>query len=197
MDFASTYIYSKKRGQQVAPSPAAFSFLTALPEPDTNVISARFDHLVEMHNTHAGEPSFCSQCKAVLSKHSKLSESNENNKKIWNCEFCGFENKIFIEKEEVPTNEETTYILEAVDEIENNQENKDSSYLIYCIDVSGSMSVTTPVNSNFRLPTDNLREETFRNMGGEYYPRYQQQGTRHITRLEVFWVFKIDYFIFF
>lgn len=185
MNFASDYVYKKKIDNKEHNQNTGLCSLS-LPEPDTNVISARFDHLVETHNTHAGEPIFCNQCQAVLSKYSKLTDSKENKKKIWVCEFCNFENKIFIEKEEIPINEEATYILETAAEINLNQESKDSNYLIYCIDISGSMSVTTPVNFNFKLPMDNRREEVLRNMAGEYYPQYQQPHVRHITRLEVF-----------
>ncbi|CAF0935328.1 unnamed protein product [Brachionus calyciflorus] len=175
MNFASAFVYARKS--------KPFSSDNCLPEPDTNVISAKFDHLVDMYDAHTGEPIFCSQCNAVLSKQSKITSSNDSKKKIWLCEFCNFENKIFIDKEEIPTSEEATYILQSPHDSNETQENSDSNYLIYCIDISGSMSVTTQINADFVLPTDQLREETHRHMAGEFYPQYRSR-VRHITRLE-------------
>lgn len=37
----------------------------------------------------------------------------EEHEKVWKCEFCNTDNKIRIEPEEIPQNEDTVYILES------------------------------------------------------------------------------------
>lgn len=121
-----------------------------------------------------------------MSKISNVSkESSLDGKKTWTCEFCNFENRIFLDENEIPSSEEVTYILEpaAAREDANESSEQDSKYLIYCIDISGSMSITTEVPGNFELPTDRIRRENLYSATGERHHHYGQ--VRHISRLEV------------
>ena len=147
MNFASDYIYAKKRErkdvlpQPAQPAPPIFGGAAAYlhtdssffddSDLDTNVVSARFDHLVERSNTYTGDFYPCTNCGAVLSHVSKLGEVNAiDRKRKWICDFCKFENKLMIEDEEVPKKDEVTYILEApVEKMEVENENLDNKYL--------------------------------------------------------------------
>lgn len=154
MYFASDYVYGKKRQILNAPIAAGISSSQAA-DTDTNVVSARFDQLVETSMTHAGDYYQCenANCDAVLSKLSKLSEQDPVTKKrTWACEFCNYENKLLIEKEEVPENDTITYIIEPpAAQTTETSSNVDSQYLIYCIDISGSMSVSTKVKHRMKI----------------------------------------------
>ena len=136
MNFASEYVLAenKKKGGDDGG------------EPDTNVVSVKFNQLIETYQAHAGDPIKCGNCEAILSKISHLSDfSNElqpKNNHIWKCDFCQFENKIYIDKNEIPSQDEITYIIDPApnkaDENNNNLTSElDSKYLIYCIDISG------------------------------------------------------------
>lgn len=178
MNFASEYVLSKIRNLNEKNKESFF-------QPDTNVISATFDHLVDSPNTHAGEAILCSKCSAVLSKHSKLADLNDDKKKLWICEFCNYENKILIHLDEIPSQEEITYLLESNNQTLATNNSFDSTYVVYCIDISGSMSVTTPVNASLNLPTDRRRDERFRNVAGEDFVPNFRSNIKHLTRLEV------------
>ncbi len=117
-------------------------------EPDTNIVSMKFNQLIETNYAHAGDAIKCFNCEAILSKISKISEEKlVDEKRLWTCEFCNFENRIFIDNNEIPKSHEVSYILEPA--AEKSTDSVDSSYLIYCIDISGSMSVTTEVKIEF------------------------------------------------
>ena len=151
-------------------------------EPDTNVVSMTFDQLVDKSKTHVGDPIKCQNCEAHLSKLSRIeTERNLQGKRKWTCDFCSFENLIFIEDDEIPKDDEVTYILEG--SLEPVEASTDDQYLIYCIDISGSMAVTTEVKGQFSLPTDEIRRAAFTNLTGER-PSHSH-GVRHISRLEV------------
>ena len=69
---------------------------------------------------------------------------------VWVCEFCGTTNEVDIVAEEMPASEEITYLLtppvassgaESATPTSGMQE----SLLVFCIDTSGSMCVTTEV----------------------------------------------------
>lgn len=188
MNFASEYVLSKQKHTKSEKDEHFF-------QPDTNVISATFDHLVDTQNTHAGEALYCSKCTAVLSKHSKISDIENDVKKLWTCEFCNFGNVIFVESDEIPNQEEVTYLIESDHKASATNTNSESNYIVYCIDVSGSMSVTTPVQANFSLPTDQRREESFRMFAGNDFSSQSRSRVRHITRLEAkLFLFKLIYF---
>ena len=78
-------------------------------EPDTNVVSVKFTQLIEAFESHAGDPIECTNCEAILSKLSVVSETNQlDGKRVWKCDFCHFENRIFLALDEIPRSEEVT-----------------------------------------------------------------------------------------
>ncbi|KAJ8311067.1 hypothetical protein KUTeg_011382, partial [Tegillarca granosa] len=64
---------------------------------------------------------------------------------IWTCEFCGTENQVRLENEELPryAYDDLSFLLEpAVSDTVSIE--TDDTLVIFCIDISGSMCVTTP-----------------------------------------------------
>lgn len=67
----------------------------------------------------------------------------------WVCEFCGTSNTVDLVPEEIPVEEDTTYLVtaaaaaQAVDH--SSGTNAEESIVVFCIDTSGSMCVTTEV----------------------------------------------------
>ena len=119
-------------------SPFVYAAIKRNDEADTNVVSAKFDSLVEPQNAFTGDSIACQNCSSFLSKISSLgSVSQLDGKRVWICEFCNFENKIKLNDFEIPQNDDITYIIEPAP-IQNDQANSnltgsdDSSYLIYC-----------------------------------------------------------------
>lgn len=159
-------------------------------EPDTNVVTIKFDKLMEPSAMQAGDAIKCNNCDAYLSHISKLEEikiAGVDDKQTWKCEFCNFVNNLQIDNEEIPKLNDVTYMLEPAPGVVTAATAADihSEYVVYCIDISGSMSVTTEVRGNFKLPTDNLRDQRAQEMAaGEPFYRQQQRYVRHVSRLE-------------
>ena len=70
--------------------------------------------------------------------------TKEDSASIWQCEFCGFINEFIPADYDIPKTEEVTYILENVTKKRNSCQ--DAS-VVFCLDISGSMCVTQPVES--------------------------------------------------
>lgn len=120
-------------------------------EPDTNVVTIKFDKLKDPSLMQAGDAIKCQNCDAYLSNISKI-EANvtaTGDHKSWKCEFCSFKNNLQIDNEEIPKNDDVTYLLEPAPGVLNatNAADIHSEYVVYCCDISGSMSVTTRVCS--------------------------------------------------
>jgi hypothetical protein len=149
---------------------------------DTNVVTIKFDKLKDVNKMQAGDPIKCQNCDAYLSNLSKVEGDDD---KLWKCEFCSFKNHLQIENEEIPTNDDVTYMLEPAIGVQNATSTQEinSEYVVYCIDISGSMSVTTRVHGNYRLPTDNIRHQRAEQMAGEPMGR-GAFFERYISRLE-------------
>ncbi|XP_065179565.1 uncharacterized protein LOC135810028 [Sycon ciliatum] len=125
---------------------------------DTNVIAIKFNQLTEPSKMHTGEVVTCTCCRAVLSHFSRLTpdETRGEDAKIWVCEFCGEENSVDISEEEVPKKEDVTFMITPAPatsaSLAADQSGAvDKSIIVFCVDVSGSMSVTTEVPGRFQL----------------------------------------------
>ena len=67
---------------------------------------------------------------------------------VWVCEFCGSKNQVDIVAEEIPTEKDTTYMIAPAPVVgggEGGGASMEESLVIFCIDISGSMCVTTEV----------------------------------------------------
>ena len=71
---------------------------------------------------------------------------------MWKCEFCGENNLVDLEDEEIPKNEDTTFMLQpAPCTAASGKTGVDESLVIFCVDTSGSMCVTTEVSSKTQI----------------------------------------------
>ena len=65
---------------------------------------------------------------------------------VWECDFCGSANVVDIVEEEIPKMDDVTYMLApAPATTASGISGKDESLVIFCMDISGSMCVTTEV----------------------------------------------------
>lgn len=183
---------------------------------DTNVVSIGFDVLQEDAQLAAGDPTFCLNCKSVFSKYSKLLKPSEDHvdvedkkaevdeagnklsplkkqfqedvydegEELWKCEYCYYKNAVNIEKEEIPTEDAVNYVLE-VDEAQKDKSKSDVS-VIFCLDVSGSMCVTTPVKGKLKIKGDRLREiqdlMKFSDGSDQFYN--ENRNSTYVSRLQ-------------
>jgi len=115
---------------------------------DTNIFSVKFKTLAESSSVHTGDPVVCknTQCSAVLSHLSDLTKMLDE--ELWLCEFCGTSNVADIVAEELPREEDTTYMIapapsNATQSLQGS--GITDSVVVFCIDTSGSMGVTTEV----------------------------------------------------
>ena len=76
---------------------------------------------------------------------------------LWKCEFCGHRNVVLLDAEEIPREESLDYILPgeggggAGGDASPAAGAEDTSLVVFCIDISGSMCVTTEVEGKFDL----------------------------------------------
>ena len=103
---------------------------------------------------------------------------------IWLWEFCYTRNIVNVDKEEVPTEESVNYILE-IDEMQKNKSQSDVS-VIFWLDVSGSMWVTTPVEGKVKIKGDRLKElqELMKFSDGSDQFFKESRNTTYISRLQ-------------
>ena len=66
--------------------------------------------------------------------------------KVWKCEFCEENNLADVEPEEIPKNDDVTFMIQpAMSTTASGESGIDRSLIIFCVDTSGSMCVTTEV----------------------------------------------------
>lgn len=109
---------------------------------DTNIICIGFSILKQDPKSliQNGDPILCSNCKVGFNCHSKSEYLESKKARLWICEFCGHQNFLQIDENEVPSKEDCLYLLEPP-ALKQNDIN-DNLNIILCIDFSGSMSVT-------------------------------------------------------
>ena len=69
---------------------------------------------------------------------------------VWVCEFCGTRSEVDIIPEEIPTKSDTTFIISpapvsAIGGATGGSMCVEDALVVFCIDISGSMCVTTEV----------------------------------------------------
>ncbi|XP_078491585.1 circularly permutated Ras protein 1 [Ciona intestinalis] len=108
---------------------------------DTNIVSIKLGIVGQRNNTffQPAPPTMCSACGAVTVTDSQM---------VWNCKFCEHENKI-VSGNSAPlipsvSHSDVTYLVQP--SATRSQDNNDPM-LIFCIDVSGSMCVSSQVKS--------------------------------------------------
>ncbi|CAL1543139.1 unnamed protein product [Lymnaea stagnalis] len=152
---------------------------------DTNVVSVNFSTLLAPGNMHAGEPVVCTKCSAILSHISRVVLE----KKEWPCEFCDELISVDIDLEEIPTSEDVTYLIEpAMTTATSTMSGLDQSLVIFCVDTSGSMCVTTEISGTIKLRgTSQLKRlQSFveNDEVDQRLPSQRGQSVTYISRLQ-------------
>ncbi|CAF4141790.1 unnamed protein product [Rotaria magnacalcarata] len=154
-----------------------------LRKADTNVVSVKFDRLLQPGEMHAGDPVYCVDCGAIASHLSKI-QHVENEESKWQCEFCPKSNTVDIEQTDLPKKEDSTYLISPAPAVHgSDMTGVDDSIVIFLIDISGSMSSTTLVQGRLDLP--NVRQQQQRaaaNFDGARMIRERHQT--YVSRLQ-------------
>ena len=86
------------------------------------------------------QPRFC------LNHHSSVLVNESNESVVWDCEYCGKVNADLDTTDwKQPEHDDVTYLLEVPVKQDAKDITEDEHMVIFCIDISGSMSITTEV----------------------------------------------------
>lgn len=126
-------------------------------EVDTNIFKMDFSCLKQGAELATGDPTLCEKCKAVFNQKSKLVKKL-NGDQLWICEFCGHNNDVFLDDDEIPKSLAVNYIVEAAAQVADKKANvmdQDIS-VVFCVDISGSMCVSKAVEGKHRIKGDRI-----------------------------------------
>jgi hypothetical protein len=148
------------------------------------VVSIKLGTLVQDSQVHSGECTKCKGCDAVLSHYSKLTESEAV--RVWACDFCGVENVVDLEDEELPTADTVDYILKPAPRVVTSAA---ESNVIFCVDTSGSMCVSTPVSGKHKFrgsKTETMQRElaAFNDDNSQQRMPSESRGVVYVSRLQ-------------
>ncbi|XP_078093568.1 circularly permutated Ras protein 1-like isoform X2 [Mustelus asterias] len=108
----------------------------------TNVVLVNLGKLVNIKNVkpQMSVAVYCQNCSAAMSTLSKVQDLHAT---VWKCEFCNQDNALDYRSNEARLGDDQTYI-----HVPNPvaSEDIDDSLVVFCVDISGSMSVTFEVN---------------------------------------------------
>jgi len=154
--------------------------------PDTNVISLNLGHLggwIGKCELATGDPELCKRCNAALSMNPNIVQID--NERYWQCLFCLENNELHLEEEEFPQTDQIEYLEKATPSLSENA--TDDAIVVFCIDTSGSMIVTSPIsNKDFKDLRKIQHEQPSIGTGdstSQYLPN-EEKGVKYISRLE-------------
>ncbi|KAF2072511.1 hypothetical protein CYY_006178 [Polysphondylium violaceum] len=153
---------------------------TKVKKSNTNVLVTKVGILESETTIATGDPIFCKKCKVCFSNINKFDmiqlndgtqaknvptsgglQQGEGEAKKWICEFCSEVNEINIFPEEIPQSNIVDYILESIPVDPNNnnlnveekpkKKSFDESPVVFCIDTSGSMVLTSLINDTSKI----------------------------------------------
>ncbi|CAH1778659.1 unnamed protein product [Owenia fusiformis] len=155
---------------------------------DTNVVQVKFDTLVKPSNMHTGDATYCS-CGALLSHISKLNNRENSDEKEWKCEFCNKANIVDIMDEEIPLTNDVTYMIQPAPATRGSGlSGTDESLVVFCVDTSGSMCITTEVPGRFNLRGTERRRldrmQSFNEMREDQHLPGERRNVTYVSRLQ-------------
>jgi len=177
-------------------------------ETDVNVISLKLGTLGEIVDVATGEPCACTECGAMFSSISKLQTSSADHGASppnlqggvsappileeppqdiddgrWRCEFCGAENVPDLEPEEIPTTDTVDYLIESAPVVRAADPGEE--LVVFCIDTSGSMCVTTELVGKVDLRGGGPNLNHLRQAGdGQQWMPGQRRDVTYVSRLQ-------------
>ncbi|XP_064199846.1 circularly permutated Ras protein 1 [Anguilla rostrata] len=128
---------------------------------NVNVLSLTLGRLVDiskapcLQSIHS--PVYCGKCRAAMSSASTL--QNQLKKTVWCCEFCGRENILSRTEAGLRASPRRPLpgrdVLYLSEDSDGDYVNLDDMLVVFCVDISGSMSVTYEISagSSVRSPT--------------------------------------------
>ena len=158
-------------------------------EFDTNVFEVALACLEHKGQIATGDPEFCQRCKAVFNQQSKIVEVDGH--QMWECEFCNYRNEVMLDDEEIPKSLEVTYLLEAAAQVQDDKVGGNVSQdisVIFCMDISGSMCVSQPVQGKHKFKGDNLanmnKEMRKFGDGSDQFFSAKDKNVTYVSRLQ-------------
>ena len=137
----------------------------------------------------AGDPELCGGCSAVFNMYSTLTSETEDVKmddddQLWRCEFCGHNNVVNLEQEEIPTKDAVNYVLEHPNAGED--ANMEDIAVIFCLDTSGSMCVSKQIQGKFEIKGDRTAEmqELMKFSDGSDQYAWRDRGSTYVSRMQ-------------
>jgi len=148
---------------------------------DTNLISVNLGLLggwTQGCEIATGDPELCNSCGSYYC-------ALYTNDKTWTCLFCNEVNELKLEEEEIPRSNDVNYLETGTI---TSTTIEDDSVIVFCIDTSGSMTVTSPVSSQ-ELKKLRKNKKVMPNLKIEGDSESQlmpseQRGVEYISRLE-------------
>ncbi|XP_011490972.2 circularly permutated Ras protein 1 isoform X3 [Oryzias latipes] len=148
-----------------------------------NVVSFNFERLVDLSEETSVEffekPIVCVKCRAALCSLSSVQRS------VWLCEFCGCENTVddsvvnAWDGQHTGVRSDNLYLP---NRSEDDYQNLEDTLVVFCVDISGSMSVTTEVLSETGSPVHKSRLEGIQNaLEGALMSIMQQSPRRRVA----------------
>lgn len=158
---------------------------------DTNVVAISLGTLAQDAFMETGDPIRCKQCRAYFSALSQstpnLEAEHPDTIRNWTCEFCGTLQIIYPDREDFQLRAATVdYMLEPATLTADALDNA----VVFCIDTSGSMCVTTEVVGKLKLKGAEERERALaaqlQEFGDGSHQRLRGQGrdVTYVSRLQ-------------
>lgn len=176
-----------RSGRRFKSSAAAPRFTAPIPrqkvrEANTNVFALALDTLASDGHVLTGDPVLCSGCSAALSQISKLTSVGDES--TWTCEFCGQSQTVDLNEPEKPVEPTNDYLIEPAAVASSSDQ-----LIVFVLDISGSMCVTTEVEGKIQLRGGTNLEEMRRQIsasgdsGSQWLPG-QNKDVTYISRLQ-------------
>ncbi|XP_039677508.1 circularly permutated Ras protein 1 isoform X1 [Perca fluviatilis] len=182
----------------VQPPPAPLSLPPPVPprldkeggsrlEANVNVVSIGVGKLVDIWQASGlksfQSPLICGKCSAALSSLSTLQRN------VWVCEFCGRENSVNDSVKRVCVGQGAGVHSDEIylpNQSDDDYQNLEDTLVVFCVDISGSMIVTTEVTSSSGSPTYISRLEGIQDALQRTLSSLLQQSPRRRVALVTF-----------
>uniref|UniRef100_A0A4W6CHM8 Si:dkey-9k7.3 n=1 Tax=Lates calcarifer TaxID=8187 RepID=A0A4W6CHM8_LATCA len=154
---------------------------------NVNVVSLSVGKLVNISQAPGMEnfqsPVICGKCSAALSCLSTIQRN------VWVCEFCGCENSVDDRLRRVCIGQRAgvrSDDLYLPYQSDDDYQNLEDTLVVFCVDISGSMSVTTEVTSSSGFPAHVSRLEGIQDALQRALTSMMQQSPRRRVALVTF-----------